>query len=97
VAIYLIALRESLQGYKAAQLLLTGLFRICSGNALFRDRVSSDFQDKDNKKLLKDIKSWIKDFVPNFISLIRSDRLGYWRKPRAFTLNHQTTLSLLEN
>jgi len=97
VTIYLVALRESLQGYKAAQLMLTGLFRICSGNALFRDRVSSDFQDKDNKKLLKDIKSWIKDVVPNFSSLIRSDRIGYWRKARGLVLGYQTTLSLLEN
>lgn len=40
VNIYLVAVRESLQGYKAELILLLGLFRICSGNALFRDRVS---------------------------------------------------------
>lgn len=42
-------------------LLLLGLFRICSGNSLFRDRVSEELQDKDNKKLLKDIRGWIKE------------------------------------
>lgn len=91
------AIKESLQGYKSAQLLLTGLFRICSGNALFRDRVSADFQEKDNKKFLKDIKSWIKEIAPNFHQMIRADRIGYWRKPRALTLGYQTTISLLEN
>jgi hypothetical protein len=86
-----------MQGYKATQLLLTGLFRICSGNSLFRDKVSADLQDKDSKKLLKDIKTWIKEVVPNFDSLIRSDRLGYWRKPRALAVGYQPLISLLEN
>ena len=74
---------------------MTGLFRICSGNSLFRDKVSADLQEKDNKKLLKDIKSWLKEVVPNFGSLIRSDRIGYWRKPRALAVGNQTLIALL--
>ena len=50
------AIRDSLQGFKAALNLLLGLFRICGGSAGFRDKVSDVLQDKDNKKLLKDIK-----------------------------------------
>ena len=96
VNIYLVAVRDSLQGYKAELLLLLGLFRICSGCALFRDRVSEVLQDKDTKKLLKDIRTWIKETAPQFSHLIRTDRLGFWRKARHVNYSFNTLTALLE-
>jgi hypothetical protein len=89
-------MKESLQGYKAELHLLLGLFRICSGNVAFRDKVSEYFQDKDNKKLLKDLRGWVKDVGTQFSHLIRTDRIGYWRKPRHFTFSYTTLTNLLE-
>ena len=64
---------------------------------MFRDRVSDIFQDKDNKKLLKDIKTWIKDTSTQFSHLIRTDRIGFWRKPRHVNYSYQTLTTLLES
>ena len=85
-----------MEGYKAELSLLLGLFRICSGNAMFRDRVSDILQDKDNKKLLKDIRNWIKEIATQFSHLIRTDRIGFWRKPRHANFSYQTLTNLLE-
>lgn len=46
VAIYLVALRDSLIGYRCELLLLLGLFRICASSQLFKERISEEFQDK---------------------------------------------------
>lgn len=84
-------------GYKSELLLLLGLFRICAGNMEFRDRVSYEFQEKDGKKLLKDIKSWVKDVGMNLNNLVRTDRLGLWRRPRDLTLTTQSFNLYFEN
>jgi hypothetical protein len=60
---------------------MQGLFRICSGNNAFRDRISEEFQEKDGKILLKSIKAWIKDVSTNLNNMVRSGKMGYWRKP----------------
>lgn len=91
----MIAIRDAFQGYKAEQLLLLGLFRICSGNPIFRDRVSDEWQEKEGKKLLKDIKAWIKEIAGNFNSLIRQDKIGFWRKPRQYNFTYQAMQTYL--
>ncbi len=93
--IYLIAIKESLTGYKAETFLLLGLFRICSFNRLFRDRISEELQEKDSKKLLKDIRSWIKEIGSRPYDMIKQDRCGYWRKPRQYGVPSQVPNSLL--
>ena len=90
------AIRDALQGFKAALNLLLGLFRICSGSAVFRDRVSDILQDKENKKLLRDIRGWIKETAPQFTPLIRADKIGYWRKPRHMNMSYQTLTAYLD-
>jgi hypothetical protein len=46
----------------------------------FRDKISDLFQEKDWKKLLKDIKNWIKEASIGVGTSIRSGKMGYWRK-----------------
>ena len=53
-------------------------------------------QDKDNKKLLKDIRAWVKETAPQFSHLIRTDRLGFWRKARHANYSFNTLTTLLE-
>lgn len=84
-------------GYRAMLLLILGLFKICAGNYAFRDRISEEFQEKDGKKLLKDIKNWIKDVSSNLNMMIRTSRLGYWRKSDQKLINYQTLNFYLEN
>ena len=95
--IYLEAIRSSFNGYKAMLSLLIGLFRICADNTIFRDQFSYILQDKEGKKTLKDIKSWIKDVGMNFASNIRCDRMGFWRKPRDLRMSYQSASVLIEN
>lgn len=94
---YLNAIRASLNGYRALLWLLLGLFRICADNNVFRDQVSAIFQEKEGKKILKDVKSWVKDVSTNFASNIRYDKMGYWRRPRDLKMSYQTLNYLLEN
>lgn len=70
-----------MSGYKAELMLLLGLFKICSSSAAFRDKISDEFQEKDGKNLLKNIKIWIKDISSNLNNLVKSGKMGYWRKP----------------
>lgn len=78
-------------------LLILGLFKICAGNYAFRDKISEEFQEKDGKKLLKDIKNWIKDVSSNLSMLIRTSRLGYWRKSEQKLITYQALNSYLDN
>ena len=78
-------------------LLILGLFKICAGNYAFRDKISEEFQEKDGKKLLKDIKNWIKDVSSNLSMLIRTSRLGYWRKSGQKLITYQALNSYLDN
>lgn len=58
--------------------------------------MSDEFQEKDNKKLLKDIRGWIKDVGGSFSHYIRQDKIGYWRKPRQLNISYQSLISMLE-
>lgn len=78
-------------------LLLLGLFKICAGNYAFRDRISEEFQDKEGKKLLKDIKVWVKDVSSNLSMMIRTSRIGYWRKSDQKLMTYQALNTHLEN
>jgi hypothetical protein len=79
--VFLKAISISLSGYKSALTLILGLIKICSANFTFRDRISDEFQEKDGKALLKNIKNWIKDVSSNLNNLVRSGKMGFWRKP----------------
>ena len=70
-------------------LLLLGMFRICAVNNIFRDKISEIFQDKEGKKLLKEVKGWIKEVGTGLMNCLRYDRMGYWRKPRDTKLTQQ--------
>lgn len=94
--IYLKAISDSISGFKAELLLLLGLFRICGSNFAFRDKISDIFQDKEGKKLLKDIKNWIKEASTGMGTSIRSGRIGYWRKSELKSMNYQTLSYLVE-
>lgn len=87
---------ESISGFRAELLLLLGLFRICGSNFAFRDRISDIFQDKDGKKLLKDIKNWIKEASIGLGGSIRSGRMSYWRKTESKSMNYQTLNYLID-
>ncbi len=79
--LYIKAITDSLSGYRAELLLFIGLCRICASNNAFRDRVSQELQEKEGKRMLKDLKTWAKDVSMNLSHLVRGGRLGFWRRP----------------
>lgn len=51
----------------------------------------------ENKKLLKDIRSWIKEIGPSFSLYVRQDKIGLWRKPKQLNLTLQQLMTILDN
>jgi hypothetical protein len=54
---------------------------MCQINKIFRNLVSVFFNDKQNKKLLTDMKEWLKD-SQNVVSMIQNSKWGWWKKPK---------------
>ena len=55
------AIKDSLEGYKAMRLLLEGLFNIGFASEVFREEIIAILSTKENKKIVKALKDWIKD------------------------------------
>jgi len=45
------------------EILLRYMFKISFSNNVFKNAISNVFQDKDNKKVLKAVKDWVKETV----------------------------------
>ena len=78
---YIDAICQSLDGYKAMRYLLEGLFNTCFTNSSFLDEIVQTISShKESKKLIKAIREWIKE-GDRFYALVKAEKIGYWRKP----------------
>ena len=90
------AIKESLEGYKAMRLLMEGLFNIGFGCESFRNEMVSLLSAKENKKVVKMMKDWIKE-SDKFYQNVSAGRMGYWRKPTRYSYVPQSQLTQIEN
>lgn len=76
--IHVNSLRESISTYQYFNVLVEGLFRICSKNIIYRTKVAN-YLSENKYQVFKLIKGWITD-SGNPVALINSGRLYYWKK-----------------